>query len=101
MDNNWNNLDNMSYNTTKQWALIENVSNLTGYIYIKTDIGEFVACPEEYTIREFDTETELAEAVNALEGQNFYENPENRIPAETQEEEEARQAAWDVQQELQ
>lgn len=95
MDDNRNNLDSMSHHTsTKPWALITNVSNATGYIYIKNPIGEEIACPHDYVITEYDTEEELATAVDALEEEGFYMNPENRIPAETMEEELQREEEW-------
>ena len=87
MDNNWNNLDSMSYTSTKPWTLITNVSNATGYQYIRTAIGGQIGCPQDYVITEYETEEELATAVDLLEKKGFYMSPENRIPAETIEEE--------------
>ena len=97
MDNNWNYLDSMSHHTsTKLWALITNVSSSKGYIYLKNPVGEEIACPHEYIITEYDTEEELATAVDDLEEEGFYMNPENRIPADTIEEEMQREEDWAI-----
>lgn len=85
----------MSHHTsTKLWALLTNVSSSKGYIYLKNPVGEEIACPDEYVVTEYDTEEELATAVDALEEEGFYMNPENRIPAATEEEELQREEDW-------
>jgi len=97
VDNNWNNLDSMSHHTsTKPWALLTNVSNSTGYQYLKNTVGEEIGCPHTYIITEYDTEEELSAAVDALESDGFYMHPNNRIPADTLEEEREREAAYDA-----
>lgn len=85
----------MSHHTsTKPWALITNVSNAKGYTYIKNPIGEEISCPHDYVITEYDTEEELAAAVDALEFDGFYMHPHSRISADSAEEELEREAAW-------
>jgi len=49
-------------------------------------------------MNEYDTEEELATAVDALEEDGFYMNPENRIPADTMEEQMQREEDWHNQQ---
>lgn len=82
--------------STKPWALITNVSNAKGYTYIKNEVGREIACPGDYVITEYDTEAELAAAVDALESDGFYMHPHNRISADTAEEELEREAAWEA-----
>lgn len=86
MDNNSNNLDSMSHISTKPWTLITNVSNATGYQYFRTTIGDEIGCPHDYVVTEYETEEDLATAIDLLEKKGFYMKPENRIPAETIEE---------------
>ena len=84
--------------TTSQWILITGVSNITGYQYFKSEIGVEIDCNPAYTITQYQTEENLAAAVDALEEDGFYMNPENRIPADTLEEEWEREREWEAQQ---
>ena len=83
---------------TKPWVLITNVPSVKGYLYLKQEVNEHVECSHDYVITEYDTEEELATAVDALEEDGFYMNPENRIPADTMEEEWERERVWSEQQ---
>ncbi len=76
------------------WILITGVSNQVGYQYFKIDLGSEIDCSETYTINQFETEEELATAVDAIEEDGFYMNPNNRIPTDTLEEEWEREKAW-------
>lgn len=83
---------------TKPWVLITNVSSVKGYLYLKHEVNEHIDCSHDYVINEYDTEEELATAVDALEEDGFYMNPENRIPADTMEEQMQREEDWHNQQ---
>ena len=65
------------------WILITGVSNQSGYQYFKSEVGVEIDCNPAYTVTQYQTEEELATAVDALEEDGFYMNPENRIPADT------------------
>lgn len=80
---------------TKPWILLTGTANVAGYMYCK-DPGE-IDCAGDVTMQEFDTEDELATAVDALESEGFYMHPDNRIPPDTLEEEWARQLEWEQQ----
>jgi len=82
--------------STKPWALLTNVSNESGYQYLKNTVGHEIACPSTYTITEYDTEEELAAAVDALEYDGFYMNPANRTGADTMEEQRQREDDWEL-----
>ena len=82
----------------KPWILITGVNNQNGYQYFKSDIGVEIDCNPAYTITQYQTEEELAAAVDTIEEDGFYMNPENRIEADTLEEEWEREMAWEAQQ---
>ena len=67
--------------STKPFFILQGVPNTNGFTYGANPIGDEIACNPAYTFSEYDTEQELADAVDTLKGEaDWYWNCDNRIP---------------------
>lgn len=70
--------------STKPFYTLTGVPTPSGFMYSANTIGDEVLCDENYTFTEYNTEDDLAEAVDALVGEDgWYYKCENRIPYPT------------------
>ncbi len=66
---------------TKPFYILNNVPTPNGFQYSASPVGTELTCDERYVLQEYDTEEELADAVDALIGEpGWYWNCSNRIP---------------------
>jgi len=66
--------------STKPFFILEGVPNHLGFIYSANPVEKTVDTGSSYTLSEYDNEEELANAVDALVGeQGWYWTCENRI----------------------
>ena len=69
------------FTSTKPFFILTGVPNARGFVYSANTVGADVDCSEDYVFTEYDTESELADAVDALVGQvGWYWECDNRIP---------------------
>lgn len=69
------------FTSTKPFFILQGVPNDRGFIYSANEVGQDVDCSDTYTFSEYDTESELATAVDTLVGiDGWYWLCENRIP---------------------
>ena len=66
---------------TKPFYILNNVPTALGFQYCASPIGTELICDPRYVLQEYDTEDELAVAVDALVGEDgWYYKCSNRIP---------------------
>ena len=69
------------FTSTKPFFILQGVPNARGFVYSANEVGADVDCDAAYTFTEYDTETELANAVDVLIGESgWYWKCENRVP---------------------
>ena len=67
--------------TTKPYFLITGMPGPMGFAYNCGEVGTHIACDPRYHLENFDTEDELAAAVDDIVGEpGWYYKCENRIP---------------------
>ena len=73
--------DMSHFTSTKPFFILTNVPNNLGFVYSANTVGANVDCSADYVFTEYDTEDDLAVAVDALVGEDgWYYKCENRIP---------------------
>ena len=71
----------MSHVSSKPFFVLTGVPNSRGFVYGANQVGDPIACSESYTFIEYDTEDEVAEAVDSLMGiPGWYWECSHRIP---------------------
>lgn len=69
------------FTSTKPFFILQGVPNVYGFTYGANPIGDEVNCNPAYIFTEYDTEQEVADAVDALKGEvGWYWECDNRIP---------------------
>ena len=68
------------FTSTKPFFILEGVPNVNGFTYGANPIGDEVPCNPSYIFTQYDTEQELADAVDVLKGEpGWYWECDNRI----------------------